>query len=104
MTTDFRNPVWIRENAWQDDSGAWHWNSNDAVIPLDCLEEAGFDFDPAVQQNARDAELRDLVQRMREAEDRMTDEERAERDFEMRAAFGEGTTVVNVLTGRKINL
>jgi len=50
---------------------------------------------------ANEVDMADLRARMIASEQSMSDEARAEQAFEMRAAFGPGETVVNILTGTK---
>jgi hypothetical protein len=87
--------------------GVLRWKSNGSVPPQDCLDafvEAGLGskFDMKVTSQTRrkeeDASLADYRRRM--ANHVPSDEEM----FEMRAAFGPGTTVVNVLTGKETKL
>lgn len=44
---------------------------------------------------------RKAIEAYRAARAKMTDEDRAEEDYERRAAFGSGVEVVNVLTGER---
>lgn len=82
--------------------GAWRWDSNGSCVPDDYL--ASTDAPQAERDlttEARRAELAQLVAHMRATEPAQPD---AEQLAEMRAAFGPGTTVVNVLTGRTTQL
>jgi hypothetical protein len=83
--------------------GVPRWDSNNSVPPEDCLEAfklAGceFDFDAAIA--ARDADTDAFLEEYRRNQKPATGEEL----FEMRAAFGEGTTVVDIFTGRETKL
>ena len=83
-------------------NGVVRWNSNGQVPPADVLAvwaEQGFTFDRAASTAAREADTAKFVAeyRRREARRVVSAEERAE----MRAAFGPGTVVVNVITGRR---
>lgn len=83
--------------------GVLRWKMGN-LCPADCAEFAkfiGIAVDLSKQQAARDAELSKLVKRMKRAEKNMSEEARAEQEYEMRAAFGPGVTVVNVFTGKK---
>jgi hypothetical protein len=53
----------------------------------------------AVQAEARDRHLEETIREYKAARAKMTAEQRAEEMAEMRAAFGPGERVVNVLTG-----
>ena len=85
--------------------GVVRWDSNNRVPPSDILElwrHVGkvFDFDKsyATQQADQDADIADYRRRM------ANHVHSAEELSEMRAVFGPGATVVNVLTGQKTQL
>ena len=97
--------------------GAMKWKSNGAYLPEDCAEAVAFiDLSKAneeqracvlnasVERTAkkRDKQNEDFLEayRKRNENRELSDEER----FEMECAFGKGTTVVNVITGRTIVL
>jgi hypothetical protein len=86
--------------------GVFRWNSNGNVPPQDILNllqaEEAIDFDMEATQAAREADTTAFLAEYREAQKNHTPS--AEEMFEMRAAFGPGTTVVNVITGRKTRL
>jgi hypothetical protein len=86
--------------AYSDDGKVWRWQSNGAVVPLDAAKERGIPVDEAMQEAARSAEIRAFLAEYRRLEQAPT----AEEVSEMRAAFGAGTTVVNVITGRRTRL
>lgn len=66
------------------------------------IEYAGLPIDREATANARDIEVTKSIEEYRQAQSgRKYSEEEL---FEMRAAFGEGTTVVDVFTGRKFHL
>lgn len=76
------------------------WASNNRVPPSDVIAlavAAGIDVDPAACDAARSAEMDAFLAVYRANHQRPTAEER----FEMRAAFGPGQTVVNMITGRR---
>ena len=77
------------------------WNESDNVVPPWVFEEAGMVVSSDYQLAYDEETARELA----EYRERMMDyEPGAEELFEMRAAFGEGETVVNVITGKKIQL
>lgn len=91
------------EKAIVEDDGAIKWKSNGAYIPDDfCekLEYAGYQFSREATAKKREEELHKFAQEYIANYTDPSDEEIAE----MRAAFGEGETVVDVITGRKIKL
>lgn len=80
--------------------GVLRWTSNGRVPPEDVVALAaslGLAIDEAKCDAARRADLRAFLKGYNPV---VTDEDR----FEMRAAFGAGSTVVNVITGTKIKL
>ena len=92
-----------RDNIEVDEDGAAKWKNNGSYLPADVVEKlifAGADFfseeATAAKREAQTAELLGSYRRNH----RTTTEERAE----MEAAFGKGTTVVNIITGEKIKL
>lgn len=94
----------VTNNATRSTEGVWRWNSNNNCIPDNSLRNAGFvsDEDRDATAAVRDVEQRQAIQRYREqrTESGYSDEEM----FEMRAAFGEGTEVVDVFTGQTITV
>lgn len=92
----------LSSDAFSDDGGqTWHWVSNPrSFIPVEVCGEYGIPCDLSVQAAAREAEIDAFVAEYR----RQDAEPDAEQLCEMRAAFGPGATVVNVITGRKTKL
>lgn len=83
--------------------GAIKWNSNGRYLMDDfCekLEYAGYAFSREATAEKRDAQNEESLAEYRRNDKGLTGEALAE----ARAAFGEGTTVVNVLTGRRTRL
>jgi len=81
--------------------GEFRWRSNDAVISLSTCKELKI-TPPACQESVYEEELQKSLSEYRKAmENHVYTEEEL---FEMRAAHGPGTVVVNVITGKKIKL
>ncbi len=83
--------------------GAIKWNSNGRYLMDDfCekLEYAGYGFSREATAKKRDAQNAESLAEYRKNDKGFTGEELAG----ARAAFGEGTTVVDVLTGKKTRL
>ena len=83
--------------------GAIKWNSNGRYLMDDfCekLEYAGYPFSREATAQKRDAQNEESLAEYRKNDRGLSGEELAE----ARAAFGEGTTVVNILTGRRTRL
>lgn len=83
-----------------DEDGAIQWNSNGRYLMDDfCekLEYAGYPFSREETGKKRTAQNEETLAGYRSRHREMD----AETLAEARAAFGEGTTVVNVLTGEK---
>lgn len=86
-----------------DENGVIRWNSNGRCIPDDfCekLEYAGFKFSREATREARDEETRKFIEEYRKNQSEPTEDELAE----MRATFGPGAVVVDVISGREIQL
>lgn len=85
-----------------DSKGAAYWKSNGSYLPSDCAEVlsyTGFDFNAEATKVARDKEDFERIARYR---DSMKNHACSEEElYEMRAAFGTGTEVMNVLIGKK---
>ena len=81
--------------------GVKFWNSNNSPVPHWVYDEADLEC-PQIQRGAYDADLDKWTEKYKKHMEKH--EHSAEELFEMRAAFGEGETVVNVLTGKKIVL
>ena len=82
--------------------GVLRWATGN-VPPRDIVALAkavGIKFDVAKTEAAREADLAAMIADMRANDAPMSDEER----FEARAAFGEGTEIVNIITGRVTRL
>ncbi|MEB8638244.1 hypothetical protein P4H32_31920 [Bacillus cereus] len=87
------------------ENGIVRWKSNNSVPPTDILEfwaylKKPFDYQKSLEQ--RDIEVQESLARYREAMKNHVPSE--EELYEMRAAFGEGATVVNVITGKTTKL
>ena len=79
------------------------WTSNDSVIPKDITEAIGWAYQGAMNI-ARERQTAATIAQYCESQANRTPEQIAEENFEMRAAFGEGTEVVNILTGKRTQL
>lgn len=91
------------KDAYIDEYGVYRWLSNNRV-PFDDMLECWTDDE--FQLNAcREARNKDDAEFMAEYRERMEDYEPSDEElFEMRSAFGEDTEVVNVITGKTIQL
>ncbi len=91
------------KDAYQDDEGVWRWKSNDHVPFEDMLE--CWNLDQETMEKCLLAREKDTSEFLAEYREQMKNyKPSAEEMFEMRAAFGEGTKVVNVITGKEIQL
>jgi len=111
MSKDWRQSEWyLRRQAadkarqikdsYTDSDGIRRWRSNNSVPPQDCLEN----MDLTAEEIERSAKVRSQELDVFLAEYRKAMEDHvpsAEELYEMRAAFGEGATVVNVITGQE---
>ena len=90
-----------------DDNEVVRWKSNDSVPPEDILEEMFVDgvLDEEQLRYAQMIRNREQVAFLVEYRERMANHVPSDEEmFEMRAAFGEGATVANAITGKEIQL
>lgn len=85
--------------------GVVRWTSNNRVMPKDCREILSHTayrdlFSEEASRAAEDAESAAFLESYRKNYTGPSEEEKAE----MRAAFGTGSTVVDVITGKRIRL
>lgn len=91
------------EKATVETDGAIRWKGNGRYLMDDfCekLEYAGYAFSRKATAEKRDAQNEESLAEYRKSDRGLS----GEALFEARAAFGEGTTIVNVLTGRRTKL
>ena len=85
--------------------GVVRWTSNNRVMPKDCREILSHTayrdlFSEEASRAAEEAEAAAVLESYRKNYTGPSEEEKAE----MRAAFGTGSTVVDVITGKRIRL
>lgn len=85
--------------------GVVRWTSNNRVMPKDCREILSHTayrdlFSEEASRTAEDAETAAFLESYKKNYTGPSEEEKAE----MRAAFGTGSTVVDVITGKRIRL
>ena len=82
-----------------------YWKSNDDVPPADIVE-AMAEVDPTISVEysamVRKSQTREAIENYKRARANRTPEQVAEEAFEVRAAFGPGVEVVDVLTGERV--
>lgn len=86
-----------------EDNGAIKWKCNGRYLMDDLcekLEYAGYEFSRKETKKAREAQVNEELTEYKKRNAQPTDEAL----FEMRATFGEGTEVVNIITGEKITI
>ena len=86
-----------------DENGVIRWNSNGGCIPDDyCekLEYGGFEFSREATREARELEDAEFIRQYKAFKCEPTEEQLAE----MRATFGAGTKVVDIMSGREYQL
>ena len=90
-----------RDNIEVEEDGAAKWKSSGNYLPADVVEKltfAGADFFSAeATAKKREAQRAEFLANYRHE---VTEEERSE----MRAAFGPGATVVDIISGKRIRL
>jgi hypothetical protein len=85
--------------AYTDDGKVWKWDTNDRPVPLDAAKSYGIPIDPEAQKAAEDAYVDAFITEYRDA--RKNYQPSAEEQYEMRAAFGSGKDIVDVITGQR---
>ena len=88
-----------------DEFGVAYWASNNRAIPQECVEKAiygGLPIDAELTRQLENNQMEESIAKYREA--RKNYRHTAEELGEMRSTFGEGTVVVDVLTGEKTQL
>lgn len=97
----YSRKAFSEDSAWDDAVGAYRWVASGNIIPEEVLHHCGFDAAAVARQaEARRVDTAEFLARARSKPVVVTDEEIAE----MRAAFGPGERVVNVLTGQVTQL
>lgn len=85
--------------------GVVRWTSNNRVMPRDCREVLAYSayrdlFNEEASRTAEEAETAAFLENYRKNYTGPTAEER----MEMEAAFGKGSTVVDIISGERIRL
>jgi len=93
----------LKNESHKDENGVWRYNSNDHVPPSEVLECWGLDKETMELCNqARENDTQKFLAKYRKQMENHVPSDKEM--FEMQAAFGKGAQVVNVLTGKKIQL
>jgi len=99
FTHDLRGGVVMTSDAYTTDGKVWFWSSVDRPVPLDAAKDYNIPIDPVAQKAAIDAHLDKVVAAYRKARENYVPSD--EHMAEMRAAFGPGRDVVDVITGQR---
>jgi hypothetical protein len=97
-------PDW--RDGYVDENGVFRWKSCDDIPPEDMIKKLAEyhsdEFDVQATLKAREREVKESLEQYRE---RMEDHEPSGEEIaEMKSAFGEDETVVNVITGERTDL
>ena len=88
-----------------DGYGVAFWASNNHAVPADIAYMGKYGGLPIDLEMTKELEEKQAEQAITEYRERMKDHIYTEEElWDMRAAFGEGTVVVDVITGRRIKL
>lgn len=88
-----------------DGYGVAYWASNNRAIPEECAYMGKYGGLPIDLEMTKELEDRQTEKSLAEYRERMKNHVYTEEELgEMRNAFGEGATVVDVITGRRIKL
>ncbi len=100
---EYVDKILQKDEAYQDDEGVWRWKSSNNVPFEDMLECWGLDDE--TMQKCIAAREKDCAEFAEDYRKRMENHVPSDEElYEMRAAFGEGAKVVNVITGKSIQL
>lgn len=92
----------LTKSYWDINDRVYRWRSNDNIPFEDLLKEQGVPSGIIDHCNRiRDEETATMMEQYRQRWRNLSAEERAERDFELRAAFGPGEDVVDVISGER---
>lgn len=88
-----------------DEDGVARWKNSGNVITKEIAEMVArftcyYDFSPCNTTKAREEENEKFIEAYRHRRTEINEEER----YEMEAAFGKGTVVVDIFTGKKVTL
>lgn len=98
LTRDFETEAFVKD-------GVVRWNSNKRIPPIEILDfwkYIGLDFDYEKSLKIQNEEDAIFIAQYKESMKNYKPSE--EEIFEMRAAFGAGEKVVNIITGQMIQL
>lgn len=103
ITTPFLLKQKIITDSYVGDQGQLLWKSNDRCIPENTFRDAEMPM-PLSQKECIEIQTKAIIKKYKKDQLNKTPEQREEEIAEMRAAFGSGETVINVITGEKIKL
>ena len=88
---------------------AAYWKASGNFLPSECIEKlmhTPYKTVISAEATARAREKQDkkVIERYRQAQAKRSTEQRAEEMAEMRAAFGTGSTIVDILTGEQFEI
>jgi hypothetical protein len=97
-----RNIEYAQKSDYTITNGIVRWDSNNQVPPADMVEAiATFEssVDVEASKAAREVDNAAFIEQYIKGQASRTEEQKREEAFEMRAAFGPGEKVVNIITG-----
>ena len=87
------------------EKGVARWKSNNHVVPVECAVQFEYLGAPIDVEKTAEAENEDMNMFFAKYKEQQKNRKRDPEELaEMRAAFGSGTTVVDVITGEEFNL
>lgn len=90
-------------DSYVDSDGIYRWKTNDQIPFSDMLE--CWNLDSKTLEKCNERREQESFEFLTEYKERMKDvQPSAEELFEMKAAFGEGAEITNIITGKKIKL
>ena len=88
---------------------AAYWKASGHYLPAECIEKLMHTpyktvISAEATARAREKQDKEAIERYRQAQAKRSAEQRAEEKAEMRAAFGTGSTIVDILTGERFEI
>ena len=88
---------------------AAYWKASGNFLPAECIEKLMHTpyktvISAEATARAREKQDKEAIERYRQAQEKQSAEQRAEEIAEMRAAFGTGSTIVDILTGERFEI
>ena len=106
------NKIWDQASQGEillTDDRAAYWKKSGNFLPAECIEKLMHTpyktvISAEATARAREKQDQEAIERYRQAQEKRSAEQRAEQKAEMKAAFGTGSTIVDILTGERYEI